>query len=100
MLERIKYIKQEKEQIAKYYKIRYQNIVKINEDSKEQVEREVHDTYYSYLLFDYILNVRKTLKQKRILKIIFFIVVMLIFVLTFFWFSLFGSKCVRYYKVN
>lgn len=51
-----------------------------------KIEREIHDTYYSHLLFDYILNARKTLKQKRRLKTLFFVIIMSIFVLTFFCF--------------
>lgn len=54
--------------------------------STNKIEREIHDTYYSHLLFDYILNARKTLKQKRILKTLFFVIIMSIFVLTFFCF--------------
>lgn len=63
----------------------YKYYAKCLEDT-DKIERQIHDTYYSHLLFDYILNARKTLRQKRRLKTLFFIIIMSIFVLTFFCF--------------
>ena len=62
------------------------DILNADENNKRKIEREIHDTYYSHLLFDYITNIRKTLKQKRRLKICFFSIIMTIFILTFYCF--------------
>ena len=76
------------------------DILNADENNKRKIEREIHDTYYSHLLFDYITNVRKTLKQKRRLKFCFFSIIMVIFILTFYCFYHSMKDIISLFKNN
>ncbi|MCM1121950.1 MAG: hypothetical protein NC416_05155 [Eubacterium sp.] len=65
------------------YYAKFLNEILPANSGNEIAERKKHDMCYSYLLFDYGINVRKTLKQKRRLKTLFFLIIMGIFVVTF-----------------